>query len=197
MKKSYKLAIALISLVTIIGTVAFVVTNMPTINYIVAKKRIPSAEEREILNFWMNYRPSPNINDEEFAEIKDDLDVLMDFLKGYADKNKNRESIVLIIGYVTSDTMYMSPTHRDGRLKLDENIHKSLLAISEMFINNSYSCEFIAIENNFIVFHTIDGQYSLVYSIDGKKPDNKCHISGDKLNVIHIEGNYYHRVITW
>jgi len=195
MKKSYKLAIALIAIVIIIGTAAFLASNRNIRTFIgfpVEEGQTLSEKERKrLVDMFMSAALKPKINKDEFDEVKPDLDVFIDFLKGYAEKNKNSENIILLLG---GDIEYTFLTRRGRHLKLDDNTHESLLNIRKMFLGK-YSWVTIEINSDFIIFQTIDGQYNLIYSIDGEAPAKKCPETERNYIITKIEDNWYHRVV--
>lgn len=140
------------------------------------------------------------LDDEDFYNHQEDFDVAIDFLKEFIGKNmKNPQEEYICLGVycVVADTIVLAGD--DGRLEMDEKTCESLTAIDRLFSSRNCCLDAIRIKNNSISFDTIDGQYSIVYSLH-KDPPSKVDIgTKEKYRIDKIEEGWYHRMpkIKW
>ena len=150
-----------------------------------------------LLFMRVDYFPSSKMDSQQFTEIKQDLDIVVDFLKGYAEKHKNDGRIVLGVGKVDDMELTRNTYNGRRRLKLDENTRESFVAVKKMLDIGSklYSLDLIVIDDNYIAFmDDTHGRYELVYSINGKRPTRKCSMTDRRFRIVKAEEKWYHRM---
>ena len=142
--------------------------------------------------FILFFAGGNGLEDEDFYKHQDDFNRVTNFLKTFAEQNQQEDYICLGVNGGTLDTIRLS--WNGERLELDEKVRESLLAIDRVFSSKKCFLDTIRIRSNNIVFDTIDGQYSLVYTIDDKPPSRIDAVTSLEYNVKKIEAHWYHKI---
>jgi len=138
---------------------------------VVAFALVIVSEKIFIIGTWVFAEKSTGLEKGYFNQIKDDYeDVVKYLITSVMAEYPDEEYICLgfegtnvndIELYIITDAL-----ENNIFLKFDDEIAQSLVNINDSFIKMGYSIDAIRIENGVISFTSIDGVYSLTYTLD-------------------------------
>ena len=157
----------------------------------------PDEVIQDWLDSWLNYRRG--LEDEDFYEIKKDLDIVVEFLEKLISQHPDEEYINLLYGGAISSAPAKASLSWLGdeviTLDLSKKEIESLVSIRNMFDRHDISFETLLIYDGFLTIYSMDGVYKLTYSFEGKEPpslDMMGGINGTNYDIVRIEENWYH-----
>ena len=151
---------------------------------------------QEWVDSWINYRRG--LEDEDFYEIKKDLDIVVKAVEKFASKHPDEEQLVFLYGGPMSSPpaqAYLAWLGEGGgRLDLSKKELESLVNVAQKFTKCDVFFDGMRMYENLIAFEIIDGVYELLYSLDGNPPPKVNPVNGTKYDVVKIETeeNWYH-----
>jgi hypothetical protein len=136
------------------------------------------------------------LSDKDFYENKSDLINIVEFIYAYENQIYDEDNICFGVDSNATSGIILtkySESLSSTRVELDETTRESLLFIKDLFDSKKCFLDRIRISNDYITFETLDGQYTLVYSINKKRPDKTDSETNMKFKVTRIDDHWFHK----
>lgn len=162
-------------------------------------KSISTQDKEEIKALFdmpqlFNSSNETNIADSSLKSNIDSYNIVTNYLITVIEENSTDDYICLGIDGYTKEDISLSFASRNGEiLEINEDVANALSIIKSAFSDMGYKLDTIRIEDGCISFDTIDGQYSLVLTLNETTNINSISEEDTDVSIKKAQDNWYHK----